>query len=302
MKKCIYTILALAILVLNSCSNSEDSEFNQKSKVTTFKLSIDKKDNSRIKDDFIYYYVEVYSDEYFTTPANIFISGDSTTNRMSNESGEFSMILDISKDYHFLFFATTNDGCYDISNLQSVTLKQGKNPAEAWSTSLSLMSRTDIINVELTRIVAKLSLYETGKIPENSKLTLSFKQPITFNVATDKIVPLKEGEGERTDTINIYGGIDGTTSSVELYNKDIYILSSKYEAASLIDIYFKMTNAAEGAPKEDGFEKTNIPIRANHITKIEGHFTSISKNLFIVECGDDWDTTSNNIVFTEYDE
>ena len=63
-----------------------------------------------------------------------------------------------------------------------------------------------------------------------------------------------------------------------------------------------MTNAAEGAPKEDGFEKTNIPIRANHITKIEGHFTSISKNLFIVECGDDWNTTSNNIVFTEYDE
>lgn len=291
MKKFIYTLLSLAILLFNSCSNSDDLVIDQKNNVTTIKLSIDKESNSRYKTIDTYYYAEAYIDADYSTPANVFIDEDSNpTNKITSVTGEFSMILDSSKDYHFLFFAADDEDCYDTSNLKSVTLKDGDTPAEAWYSTFETKGRTDIIYCQLQRAVAKLSLYETGNIPENSKLTLSFKQPTTFNVATGKTVAMTSAASERIEEINLINAIDGTTTPFELWDEDIFILAPYSDTADLINITFKMSNLSDGTLIDKEFEESNVPIQANRVTNISGHFSSLSQNQLVVNYLPAWVT------------
>lgn len=299
MKKYIYTILALAMLVFNSCSNSDDLVIDEKTNVTTIKLSLDGKVDSRIAE--IKYFVEVYSDDDLTMPANVFkdVESGTSTYKMSNMSGDFSMILNSSTNYHFLFFASKRDydqenPIYDTSNLQAVTLNPDEDPVEAWSGVYNSDGREDNIDITLSHAVASLCLYENGVIPINSTLTYSFKQPTKFNVATGKPLPITEGTPLREEIINLSSGVNGTLIPFLLNQNNIYIFSTNDETGDLLNITFQMTNSTEGAPEEDPFIASNVIIKANYITNIYNHFTTLSENKIVIDCSDYWENLNYN--------
>ena len=225
------------------------------------------------------YVIEVYTDDTYATPANVFTDG---TNKANNATGEFQMILDRTKEYYCLLWADkVASTVYNVTNLKSVSLQDGQTPAEAWYGTYKIeIGKSATLSTELKRAVSKLTLLETGAIPLNSSLNVAFNQPNVFNVATTAA----SGTNARTETINLTAGVTGTKEApVRLNDADIYVLSSA--AGSVTDLTFTMSN--NGTP-EPSFSVTNVPLQTNYNTNIKGHYTSLKSSTFTVTCDDLW--------------
>ena len=78
------------------------------------------------------YVIEVYSDDTYTTPSNIFGEGASATNQATSTDGTFSLVLDRTAEYYCLFWADKDAEAYNTQSLKAVTIVSGKTAAEAW--------------------------------------------------------------------------------------------------------------------------------------------------------------------------
>lgn len=227
------------------------------------------------------YIIEAYSDDAYTTPANIF--EDNTTNQATSANGSFSLILDRTKEYHCLFWADKDAEAYTTATLKTVTLAPGKTPAEAWFGTQQISGNQPTQTITLKRAVAKLNLLETGKLIAGTTLTATFNQPTEFNVATGRVTSNSESRTETITTSAISGSID---SPVQLGTG--YFILSPASTQYVARVTFK-------CGEEEAFDVFNVPFQANHATNIKGHYTSLASETFNVTCDDDWTSPDEEV-------
>ncbi len=279
MKGFLYIVCAMLVGVFASCSKSE-IEGNDAGSSGSVVLKVtaheDIQTRMRVR---LRYVIEVYTDDSYTTAANVFTDG---TNKAINTTGEFQMILDRSKEYYCLLWADKELAeIYTVTDLKAVTLLSGQKPAEAWHGKYKINAGvTAAFSTELKRAVSRLTLLETGTVPLNSSLVVAFNQPNVFNVAT----AAASGTVARVETLGIGSGVIGTKEApVQLNNSNIYVLSS--EAGGVTDLTFTMSVNGIAEPS---FSVTNVPLQTNYNTNIKGHYTSLKLYNFIVTCDDIW--------------
>lgn len=268
--------------VFTSCSKSEiGSNEADTTEAVVLKVTAETQTRSRSVDRYV---IELYTDNTYTTAANVFTDG---TNKASNATGEFQMILDRTKEYYCLLWADMDATAYNASNLKAVTLQAGQKPVDAWHGTYKIeMGKNATLSKTLQRAVSKLTLLETGTIRPNSSLAVAFNQPNAFNVATTAA----SGTVARTETINFATAVTGTKDApATLNNTTIYVLSSA--AGSVIDLTFTMSN--NGTP-EPSFSVTNAPLQNNYNTNIKGRYTSLNSSTFTIICDDQWLSPDND--------
>lgn len=283
MKKYIYMICALLTGALASCSQNESAtdESNPLQKVT-LQVGAEQNLNTRAVDASVdRFAIEVYTDATYETAANVF----DNTNKATSATGSFSMVLDRTQKYYCLLWADKSGAAnYDVTSLKAVSLKEGKNPVEAWHGTLTIEAGTAAtLSATLHRAVAKISMLETGLINANSSLALTFKQRTTFDVSS---AATTTDEADRTETITITDKVEGTPSTpIKLNDSDVFVLASA-ETADQLTLAFQMGTD----PK---IEVSNVPLKANHNTNVKGHYSSLIIQSFTVDCEDAWETPDN---------
>lgn len=282
MKRYLYIVFVILVGLMSSCSNGEMDKDTYPTTVTILKVTADEglqtRANATGVDRFA---IEVYTDAGYTTAANVFADG---TNKASNATGVFTMVLDRTQAYYCLLWADkSGSSVYGITSLKEVTLT-GK-AVEAWQGTKTIAAGTAAtLDVSLTRAVSKISLMETGKLKSGSTLKLNFSQPTKFNVA-DGTTSTPAARSE--ESISITADVDGTANPVKLNAADIFVLSS-VATADLTDLTFQYDS-------EDAFTVSQAPLKANFNTNIKGHYTSAKDGVTFTATADDaWGSSDNN--------
>lgn len=282
MKKYIYILCAVLTAAFASCSQSEMGDETLQSKQTILKVvasdGLQTRGTATGVDRFA---IEVYTDEAYTTAANVFADG---TNKANNANGEFAMVLDRTQKYYCLLWADkAGSSVYNINDLKAVALT-GK-AVEAWQGTKEIAAGTEAaLTATLNRAVSKISLMETGKLKAGT-LTLNLNQPTVFNVAT--AVTTGEATARPEESITIAADKDGSVTPVKLNTTDIFVLSS-VATANLTDLTFKYGT-------EDAFIVPQAPLKANYNTNIKGHYSTAKEGAtFEVTCDDAWGATDND--------
>lgn len=294
MKKYIHILCVLLAAAFASCSQSEMGDETPQSKQTILKVVASDGLQTRAAATGVdRFAIEVYTDDAYTTAANVFGSGDAATNKASNATGEFAMVLDRTQKYYCLLWADkAGSSAYNITSLKAVALT-GK-AVEAWHGTKEIAAGTEAaLTATLNRAVSKISLMETGKLKAGT-LTLNLDQPTAFNVATATTTGNATARPEETITIAA-AGVDGSiapTTGVKLNTTDIFVLSS-VATANLTDLTFKYAT-------EDAFTVPQAPLKANFNTNIKGHYSKAKSGAtFTVTCNGAWGTTDNDKEFPE---
>ena len=107
MRNKLFISCMLLVATLASCTKNELSDLSKSDDLQTVTITVapeevvvTRADNPVGITNFV---IEVYTDNTYTTPANIF--NEKTTNQASNSTGTFRMVLDKSKNYYCLFWA-----------------------------------------------------------------------------------------------------------------------------------------------------------------------------------------------------
>ncbi len=290
MKKILYIVCAVLVGVLASCSNSEPEVTDGTSALQPIRINVyTNQANTRATthDGINRFAIEVYADDAYTTAANVFEDG--TTNKETNDTGVFNMILDKNKTYYCLFWADNGDS-YTISDLQAVTLDTEKTTTEAFYGTSTITTAVKEQSVTLKRSVGKITLTETKALAAGT-LTVKYNEKPGFNVLTAKATGT---ETERTATMNI----ETVVTTGATFGDAIYAFADADQKA-LQDVEF--TFQIPGIAVEPTFKVTNIPLQANYTTNIKGHFISKSAFSFDVTCEETWADTDNDITFPEPD-
>lgn len=279
MKGFLYIVCAMLVGVFASCSKSE-IEGNDAGSSGSVVLKVTAGEGIQTRARAVdRYVIEVYTDDTYATAANVFTDG---TNKASNATGEFQMILDRTKEYYCLLWADMDAAAvYTVTDLKAVTLLSGQKPAEAWHGKYKINAGvTAAFSTVLKRAVSRLTLLETGTVPLNSSLVVAFNQPNVFNVATTAA----SGTVARVETLDIASGVIGTKEApVQLNDAYIYVLSS--EDGGVTDLTFTMS---VNGTTEPSFSVTNVPLQTNYNTNIKGHYTSLKSSIFTITCDDVW--------------
>lgn len=280
MNRTTYALFALLMGVFTSCSLNESIDDNavEAVKVT---VSVDEGVRTRATDTSVdRYVIEVYSDNTYNTPVAIFTDG---TNRAVSAMGEFTLLLDRSKDYYCLLWADKAGATsYTVSDLKAVTLVTGQQPVEAWHGTLHIQQGASAtLGVELKRAVAKLSLLETGVVFSQSKLAVVFSRPTVFNVATTVSSTLTTV----IDSIDLSAGATGTKEApYKLNTNDMFVLAGA-SSANVFDLTFTMVRNGQSEPS---FQVTNVPFQANYCTSVKGHYTTLLSGAFTLRHDEEW--------------
>lgn len=209
------------------------------------------------------YIMEVYSDEACSEGVNMF--EDESTNQITTTNGVFSLILDRTKEYYFLFWSDVNgEDVYTTENLKEISLKSAKNAVESWSGQLNVpVGTTAAFGVTLTRSVAKLNLLETGSIVAGGSLNFSLLQPDGFNVATGASSETKTLRNEQMTVVEaIYGS---ETAPVQINMADYYFFAPK-SGEDESDVVFNKDTIEE-------FTVLDVAFQANRTTNVVGHYS-----------------------------
>lgn len=290
MKKILYIVCAVLVGVLASCSNSEPEVTDDTSALQPIRINVyTNQANTRATthDGINRFAIEVYADDAYTTAANVFEDG--TTNKETNDTGVFNMILDKNKTYYCLFWADNGDS-YTISDLQAVTLATDKTTTEAFYGTSTITTAVKEQSVTLKRAVGKITLTETKALAAGT-LTVKYNEKPGFNVLIAKATGT---ETERTATMNI----ETVVNAGATFGDAIYAFADADQKA-LQDVEF--TFQIPGIAAEPTFKVTNIPLQANYTTNIKGHFISKSAFSFDVTCEETWGAPDNDVTFPEPD-
>lgn len=288
MKKILYIMCAVLLGALASCSQNEPEATDGASTLQPVRINVyTNQANTRATtpDGISRFAIEVYADEAYTTPANVFADG--TANKETNATGVFNMILDKSKAYYCLFWADNGDS-YTITNLQAVTLATNKIATEAFYGISTITTAVKEQSVTLKRAISKITFTETKSLGIGT-LTVKYHEKPEFNVATAKTSGTVT---ERTTIVNV----EAMVTAGATFGDAIYTLADA-DQKELQDVkfVFQMT----GLTAEQEFTVTNVPLQANYTTNIKGHFTSKSAFGFDVTCEEIWGDEDNDVIFPE---
>lgn len=291
MKKIIYSLLA-SLLMLASCSQEEYSAGQTDGEKVTVTLATDDAPMSRgggtdpkIVDRYI---IEVYSDETYGTPVNVFGS----TNQATSEDGTFSFTLDRTKEYYCLFWADKKiDGAfvYNATSLQDISVVDGKNPIEAsYCGTQTITGKQTTYDVTLGRAVGKINLKEKGSLPAGTKLTMTFNHA-KFSVATGKAT---KTEAIRAEIFTLAAGANGTVTPQVINDREIYTFANK-TGNYIASFTFQ-------CDEEAAFDVNSVPMQANYVTNIIGHYTKKTAQTFTITCSDSWNTIDGGDIALSY--
>ncbi len=247
--------MSAAIVSLVSCNTNEIEIPSSDQTAVQLQLAVENNIISRA-DGATRFVAQVFSDQTYTTPANVFDNG--TSSSVVSASGTIDIIISPTQEYYFLLWA--DDGqTYDVSNLKYITLADDVEKfTEAWQSTLSIINGEDFsYAVTLTRAVAKVELVESiGFSAESLSVTCSGFP--AFNVAIGSTT----GDAcEHTVTYEFDETIVGS-----LNGDDPLYVFAPINYANVCEFYF-------ASPKAE-FEITNIPLQANYVTTITGNYES----------------------------
>lgn len=287
MKRSIFIAAMGAVALLSSCQEGDQpiiaTPSNSEHHMT---LNVVAENNTRAADGITRYIIEAYADADYSQSIELL----NDQSQLTTTDGSFEVILDRTKEYHILLWAdVAGNEAFDTSDLTTIELKSGKQPVEAWGgkVDIAVGQTTEQLSVTLKRTVAKINLVEEGVITPKSSLSATFYVPSAYDTTKLCGRDIKE----RTETISLTAGVTADKSNpVVLNDFDIYIFASQ-EQQDIVDFTFQMTtdNVDANAP----IKATNVPLQANHLTRIIGHYTSLATETFSPEIDDNWSPSEN---------
>lgn len=315
MKKNIFFLMSVAVMMLASCSQNEellqiDTSANEEVQVIfnvqmpemkTRTTSPDETKEGTAKR----YICEVYKTDNATgTPDN----------RLEQRDSKFTILLEKNTDYVFLLWADNGtaangneDGNYynaaDLKNVQVAGRTDTDNYDELafYACKQVKISNTgEIADITLNHAVAKVCLYETNLIDANSTLEVSYNPASAFNVA-DGTTTVAEAahklEYSLTEGVTTANATDGNKIAC------FYVLASeKGKAEGLSDITFTLNEQPEAGDTEKKTVKTvnNVPLQANYVTNIRGEFSDYTNKGFDVVLNPNWNDDEMEKTFPDY--
>lgn len=281
MKKILYTLLTGAMMALTGCSNENTEVITPNATPTVFTLSAEQT-RTMVTIAPTRYVIEVYNEDG-TTPENVFENG---TNHAETTTGNsFTVTFDREKAYTCLFWADdatavgTTSATYNANSLKAIGLNSGKTATEAYFSKVKVdKGRTPAVTVTLKRAVAKITLTETDGVESDKKLTVAYKQYTSFNALNG------QAAGRLTDASYTTLTSTGTTP----YKLATFYVLGKTDK-ELVD--FSFTYASESSKPV-----TNVPLRINYHTNINGGYSSLATNTFHITADDQWNGGSNIVL------
>ncbi|MFI3265401.1 MAG: hypothetical protein SNG38_08935 [Rikenellaceae bacterium] len=265
MKKYILTLCAAALTMI-SCVKSIDETMTTDGQIVA-QLQISTSDAATRADDGARYAVEAYYDVNYTTPANVFANGYES--RTVSTSSSIDMIISSAKEYYFLIWAD-NGTSYDVEDLKSVSLIEDEQMSEAWQGTLSIINGdATSYTATLKRAVGKVNFVETEELAAGT-LTVTFDSYAGFNVAIGSTA------GDETTFTYDYLFSEAVTG---LLNEEPVYVFAPVTYSNVID--FNMGDLVV----------SNIPVQANYITTLSGHFSSEAASgtgSIVVSIAEDW--------------
>lgn len=224
--------------------------------------------------------IEVYEGDVITaTPIQ----------HIERDNGRFTLTLKKNTTYCFLYWAdkgTPDENAdpaknyYNASNLQAVTVIDNTVPGQVayfGATPATLVtSSTGSIDVTLRHAVAQLVYNNTMAFTSTTGNSLQVVYPHseTFNASTGQVIVTDNTEAVRTFAI----------ADAENEHATVGVIATDYIFAPLDESQLatlKMTTTIGGVA-EAPRDVTNVPIRRNYITRIEGAFSNLYNTSFSV--------------------
>ncbi|MFI3265119.1 MAG: hypothetical protein SNG38_07900 [Rikenellaceae bacterium] len=260
-----FLLLGAALISMASCVK-DDQVASSEGKFTA-QLEIETGSSMATRADEARYVVEAYYDSEYSTPASIFEGEQSS---IETTAGSVSINLDPDAAYYFLVWA--DDGIsYDASDLQNVTLTADAI-AEAWHATYSIVNSSATVHtVSLVRAVAKVNFIETAEFCSPT-FDVAYAAYTAFNTASGDVV------GDKSSFTLSYTYSDSVTGA--LNDEPIYVLAP-VASADVID--FDFTDVIES------FSVTNVPVQANYVTNINGHYTGLITSSLTIDQDEVWD-------------
>ncbi len=267
MKK-LFLILGVAILSLTSCVKDEQNVSSDGIVASQLKFEASEMSTTRAE-GVARYVAEAYLDEAYTTPAFVFNEGADSSVVVTSDVVNIS--LDSSEEYYFLLWA--DDGAsYAVEDLSAVSLVDGQEISEAWYGQLTIANSNGATHTAvLNRAVSKVNFIEVGEFC-SPELTASFDGYTGFSVATCDVV----GEKSAFEVTYIY-----TDPVSGILNTDPLYLFAPVATSDVMDITF--------TDVEESYVVTNIPVQANYVTNINGHYTGLIQSVLSISKDGDWD-------------
>ncbi|MFI3263757.1 MAG: hypothetical protein SNG38_02090 [Rikenellaceae bacterium] len=265
MKKC-FLLLGAVIIFMASCINEKTIVPN--GDTMAVQLQIETGETMATRTDAVSrYVVEAFLDDTYTTPAPIF-DGE---NSIETATGLLTLVLDAEEDYYFLMWADNGES-YNADDLTAVSLIDGEAMSEAWQGTLTIPNNATEFthSVTLKRAIAKINFFEINEFC-SPELTVDYSAYTAFNVASG------EPAGETSDLSVTY--IYSDSVSGVLNNEPLYIFAP-VEVATVMDLQF--------TDVDESFSLTNIPIQANYVTNLCGHYTALINSTVIIDRDQDW--------------
>ncbi|MFI3264701.1 MAG: hypothetical protein SNG38_06005 [Rikenellaceae bacterium] len=267
MKKYLLVISAV-ILSLVSCTKTEINE--PANGLTMVQLQIGTDESQTRAEGSKSYAVEAYSDRNYTEPAMVFDSGKSSS--IESESNTIGMVINPAQEYYFLIWASDGE-TYNTEDLTNVSIVDGCEAfTEAWQGTFSIVNGSaSSYSTTLKRAVSKVNLVEEEEFTASS-LTVSFDAYTAFNVAIGNTAG---------DTANFKSTFEFTSSVTGQLNDEPIYLFAPVEVSDVMDFTCVYGSSSEVL--------TNIPVQANYITTITGHFEGEGAgNTLMIEIVEDW--------------
>lgn len=245
MKRTILPILFI-LLFFSACSDDEKKEVVMQQYV----FNVTTESNSTDKDP--RYILAVYDTD--GNPQNVF----STSNRMEQTQGSFTVNLDVTKTYTCLFWADFGEigsanNFYNASDLKAVTMNKTAKPTDAFSGIVTTSITKDKYDVKLSHAVARIDYVETDDVGAGKTLTVAYSVNYSSLNVLDGTAVFGSGKDERSFSL---------TETTGKLAAD-YIFAPKESAR--MDVTLQMGNTSSREIK-------NVPHQVNKRTKIQGEF------------------------------
>ncbi|MFI3265400.1 MAG: hypothetical protein SNG38_08930 [Rikenellaceae bacterium] len=269
----LFFILGVTLIAMTSCVKDDQVTSSTSTVAAQLKIEINETSATRADDLVSRYVIEAYSDAAFTEAAAVFAGG--TASSTTTTSGVIDFAFDAAEEYHFLLWAD-NGTSYDASDLSNVSLVDGEEISQAWQGTLDIVGASSTtFEVTLNRAVSKVNLIETNGF-YSPEISVAYDRYTAFNVAGGDVA----GDASAYSITYTYEkALQGALNDEPLY------LLAPVETATVMDMSF--------SDLTDSFSVTNIPVQANYITNINGHFSCLFASSITVEKSEDAWTDEN---------
>ena len=302
MKKLIFSLSALAALLLAGSCQRENLEPVQQGGTVTYTVQVPGALATKTDGDGFIAHYEVYRQGEV---------GDGTKSPIYEgskpfENGSASIELEFVKNQNFVvLFWAQKEGvtAYDIADLRNVTLgtltaNQENYEVFAGNDAVSNCVSAAEGNVELTRPVSQINIYTTTESLSFGNVTIGLDKSSmtvaglynTFNVATGAPVELDENVARFEYTEAAVPTADADNSEYKYVAMNYVGFASHAGTTATVDFTIKTTTEAEPIVHK----VSNVPVKPNYRTNIVGNLISATTD-YNVTLNNNWWTPDTNV-------